>query len=177
MFETKRLIIRKFEENDAFNLYNYLSKADVVKFEPYEPFSYEEAKQEAIRRSTDNCFLGVVLKATNVLIGNLYFSKTNEEFDTWEVGYVFNSDYHHNGYATESLKELISILFQEYNAHRIVAFCNVLNIPSWKLLERLYFRREATRLQNAFFKRDQGHNPIWFDSYQYALLKTDFDKE
>jgi len=118
--------------------------------------------------------LGVILKDTNVLIGNLYFNEVEKKFNTWEVGYVFSSDYHHMGYATESLFALISLLFNKYNAHRIIAFCNVLNVPSWKLLERLNFRKEGTMLQNVFFKRDEQQKPVWVDSYQYALLEKDF---
>ncbi|XMB71710.1 GNAT family N-acetyltransferase [Mycoplasmatota bacterium WC30] len=174
MFETNRLIIRKFKPEDVFDLYNYLSKSEVVKYEPYNIYSLEAAKKEAIRRSSDNAFLGVVLKENNVLIGNLYYELNNKEFNTWEIGYVFNSDYQNQGYATESVKKLIDIIFKKHNAHRIVAFCNVLNTSSWKLLERLNFRREAHRLQNGFFKKDKNDKPIWFDSYEYALLSTEY---
>ncbi len=176
MFETNRLLLRKFKEEDVFDLFNYLSKPNVVEYEPYNIFSLEAAKKEVIKRSNSNAFLGVILKENAVLIGNLYYEQINSEFNTWEIGYVFNSDYHNHGYATESVKKLIDVLFKEHNAHRIVAFCNVLNDPSWKLLERLNFRREAHRLQNAYFEKDHSGKPLWFDSYEYAILKVDYTK-
>ncbi len=45
---TERLIIRRFEENDWQDLYEYLSDDEVVKFEPYEAFNQEQAKDKQI---------------------------------------------------------------------------------------------------------------------------------
>lgn len=85
--ETKRLIIRRFKESDWQDLYEYLSDEEVVKFEPYDVFSVEKSKKEAIKRAENKIFYAVVLKEENKVIGNLSFIK--EEFDTWELGYVF----------------------------------------------------------------------------------------
>jgi len=46
----------------------------------------------------------------------------------------------------------------------------VKNESSWKLLERLYMRREGHMLQNVFFKRTLDGEPIWNDSYKYGIL-------
>ena len=174
LLDTNRLTLRRFKENDALDLYDYLSKDDVVKFEPYELFTYEEAVKEAISRINNPSFIGVELKTSRTLIGNIYINKLEpHDFETWEIGYVFNSDYHSQGYATESVIKMINHLFYEYNAHRIIALCNVLNKPAWKLLERLGFRREGHSLKRAFYRRDKQHNPIWHDVYEYALLKEE----
>lgn len=85
---TERLIIRRFEENDWQDLYEYLSDDEVVKFEPYEAFNLEQAKEETNYRITDNAFYAVCLKDNGKLIGNIYFCKGN--FDIFELGYVFN---------------------------------------------------------------------------------------
>jgi RimJ/RimL family protein N-acetyltransferase len=50
--ETERLIIRRFRPNDWRDLYEYLSQPETVKYEPYEPFLPDQAKQEAQYRST-----------------------------------------------------------------------------------------------------------------------------
>ena len=36
--------------------------------------------------------------------------------------------------------------------------------------EKLTMRKEATRLSNMFFEIDSVGKPLWFDSYQYAIL-------
>ena len=43
---------------------------------------------------------------------------------TWELGYIFNPDYHNQGYCTEASSALIDFAFRELHAHKIVAFCN-----------------------------------------------------
>jgi RimJ/RimL family protein N-acetyltransferase len=46
--------------------------------------------------------------------------------------------------------------------------------PSWKLLERLSLRREGDFRGFAFFRRDEGGEPLWHDAYQYALLAEEW---
>ena len=169
--ESERLIIRYFEESDGGDLFDYLSKEEVVRYEPYKPYSYEQAVQEAKRRAEDKSFYAVVLRSGKV-IGNLYL--VQGEFDTWELGYVFNSDFWGRGYAFESAKALITYAFENLAARRIVARCNPLNEPSWKLLERLAFRREGTLIKNCYFFEDDNGNPIWQDTYEYGLLKEEW---
>lgn len=48
---TDRLFLRRFRENDGEALFAYLSDPEVVRFEPYEPFTRESAEQEAARRA------------------------------------------------------------------------------------------------------------------------------
>ena len=171
---TERLLIRRFKETDGEDLYEYLSDKEVLEFEPYKVFNREEAYNEAKRRSEDENFLAVCLK-NGKLIGNLYFAKG--EFDTYEVGYVFNKLYWSNGYATESLKALIKCAFEELKVRRIIAMCDPKNPNSWKLLERVGMRREGTLLQNVYFFTDENNNPIWKDTYEYALLKGEYKEE
>jgi RimJ/RimL family protein N-acetyltransferase len=172
---TERLILRRFTEEDTQDLYEYLSREEVVHYEPYGVFDYESARKEAVRRASDDSFWAVCLQDTGKLIGNIYFQhKEPAEFMTWEIGYVFNPDHSGQGYATEAAAGMIRYGFQELHAHRIVAECNVLNVPSWKLLERLSMRREATYLSVAFFKRDEEGSPIWFDAYSYGILAQEY---
>lgn len=170
--ETKRLLIRRFSSDDWRDLYEYLSQAEVVKYEPYSVFTEEQSKQAAIDRSHSPNFWAVCLQDSGKLIGNLYIAK--QEFDTWELGYVFNPKYQGYGYATEAARAFIDDLFTNQNAHRVVAMCNPLNTASWKLLERLGMRREGHHIKNAWFFRDDHGNPIWHDTYEYAILKEEW---
>lgn len=171
---TERLIIRRFREKDGEDLYEYFSNPKVLEFEPFKPFTKEEAYEEAKRRVEDEKFLAVCLKSGK-MIGNLYFSKG--DFETWEVGYVFNEKYWGKGYAAESLRELITYAFSRLDVRRIIAQCDPKNSPSWKLLERVGMRREGLLLQNIYFFTDENGNPIWKDTYEYGLLKSEYIKE
>ena len=48
--KTERLLIRRFTPNDWEDLYEYLSQEDVVKYEPYDVFTKEQSKEEAIKK-------------------------------------------------------------------------------------------------------------------------------
>ena len=170
--ETKRLIIRKFIPDDWQDLYEYLSQTQVVKYEPYDVFTEAESIQEAVRRSEDDRFWAVCLKDCGKLIGNICLSK--QDFDTWELGYVFNQNYQGMGYATEAAAFLIDYVFKNHNARRITAMCNPLNKPSWKLLERLGLCREGHLIQNIYFKKDENGNPVWSDTYAYGILISEW---
>lgn len=171
--KTKRLVIRKFSPDDWQDLFEYLSQEEVVKYEPYNTFTKEQAKKEAINRSKNSDFWAVCLQDTDKLIGNIYLAK--QEFGTWELGYVFNKNYQGNGFATEAITALIKNLFENQNAYRIIAMCNPLNTKSWKLLERLGMRREGHLIKNIWFFKDENDNPIWQDTYEYAILKEEWD--
>lgn len=164
---TERLIIRRFTPDDWKDLHEYLSDEKVVFYEPYDVFSEDDCKQEAINRADNEAFWAVCLK-NNKVIGNLYLGK--QDFNTFELGYVFNEKYHNYGYATESAKAIISYAFNELKARRIIAMCNPKNTSSWKLLERLGMRREGYLIQNIYFKKDKNNRPIWLDTYEYAIL-------
>ena len=57
----------------------------------------------------------------------------------------------------------------------VTAMCNPLNTASWKLMERLGMRREGHLIQNIWFKRDERGEPIWSDTYEYAILADEWN--
>ncbi|MCL2501156.1 MAG: GNAT family N-acetyltransferase [Defluviitaleaceae bacterium] len=170
--ETERLLLRRFTRDDWRDLHEYLSQEVVVKYEPYEIFSEDAAKQEAAKRAGNDSFWAVCLKDNGKVIGNIYLSK--QELDTWSLGYVFNANYQGMGYAAEAAQAIIDAAFRNENARRIIAMCNPLNKPSWKLLERLGMRREGHLLQNIYFKKDNNGCPIWQDTYEYGILVAEW---
>lgn len=178
--QSDRLILRRFEASDWEDLYEYLSLPEVVFYEPYEAYTKEQCIQEAKYRSEEenNRFWAVCLKDSNKMIGNVYFAQVQpQEFMTWELGYVFNPKYYGNGYATEACKRMLDYAFGDLNAHRVTAGVNIKNAPSWRLLERLNMRREAHMLQNVFFRRNAAGEPLWNDSYRYAVLAQEYIKK
>ncbi len=171
-FWTERLHIRGFRAEDWKDLYEYLSDEQVTKYEPYEVFTEEESRHEAVKRSKNEDFLAVCLKETDKVIGNLYFS--GQDFDTWELGYVFNAGYQGKGYASEAAAALLKEAFTGMGIRRVVAMCNPENTASWHLLERIGMRREGHLLKNVYFRRDVKGEPIWQDTYEYAILADEW---
>ncbi len=173
MLETERLVLRPFEETDAEGLHAYLGDEEVVRYEPYGAMTMEECRLEAARRASDEAFWAVCL-ADGTLIGNLYLSGA-DEFGTREIGYVFTRACWHKGYATEAARRLMAYAFERLATRRIIALCDTRNAASFALMERLGMRREGEFKKNVGFKTDAHGNTIWTDSYQYAILKEEFE--
>ncbi len=168
MAETERLILRRYKKEDLQDLFEYLSDAQVVEFEPYKPLTLDEAKQNLEWRIGTDEMIAVELKSSRKMIGNVYLGK--REFDSLEIGFVFNRNFWRRGYAAESCGALIARAFSN-GAHRIYAECDPNNENSWRLLEALGFRREAHFRKNVYFWKDENGTPIWKDTYVYAKLR------
>lgn len=166
--ETERLILRKYNMDDLQDLFEYLSDEKVVEYEPYKPMNIEEVKDELEWRISTDEMIAVELKDNHKMIGNVYLGK--RDFNTLEIGYVFNKSYWGNGYAKESCKAVIDNAFTE-GVHRIFAECDPNNPNSWRLLEALGFQREAVFKKNVYFWTDENELPIWKDTYVYSILE------
>lgn len=173
--QSERLIIRNFTPEDGGDLFEYLSRADVLTYEPGEPENEETCRHLAAEHAGGDFFLAVCLKESGKMIGHLFVAQQEPlEFDTWEIGYIFNPIYGGRGYAAEAARRLVRWLFSRKGAHRVMALCDPRNAPSWKLLERLGMRREGYFLQKAFFHRDGEGNPLWHDACEYAVLADEW---
>lgn len=167
IMETDRLILRRYTESDLQDLYEFLSDAEVLKYEPYRPMNIKEVEGNLEWRISSNEMIAVELKSNKKLIGNMYIGR--RDFEALEIGYVFNRHYWGKGYAKESCKALVEQAFAD-GIHRIFAECDPQNVNSWKLLQALGFIREAHLKKNIYFWKDNDNKPIWKDTYIYARL-------
>ncbi|MBQ7925817.1 MAG: GNAT family N-acetyltransferase [Lachnospiraceae bacterium] len=165
--ETERLILRGFAQDDLTDLFEYLSDPDVVEFEPHKPMSMDDARTNLKWKISSNEMIAVELKSNHKVIGNVYMGKN--DYETLEIGFVFNKAYWRQGYAKESCEALISSAFGR-GIHRIYAECDPKNINSRKLLEALGFEKEAHLKKNIYFWRDADNQPIWKDTLIYSKL-------
>ncbi|MCB5950674.1 GNAT family N-acetyltransferase [Enterococcus sp. BWT-B8] len=169
---SKRLKIRRFESEDLADVHDYLSDDVVVKYEPYAVHTYDESHRALKKMSHSANFWAICLKETGQVIGQIYLSE--QEQNSWELGYVFNRKFQKQGYASEAVSILLDDVFNNQGAHRISAMCNPENENSWKLLERAGFRKEGHLLKNVYFNRAVNGDPLWQDTYLYGMLKNDF---
>ena len=166
--ETERLILRRFQESDYEDLYEFLSQLENDEFEGYPGITYENGREHLAYRIQSDEFYAIELKSSGKVIGNIYCG--NREYASKEVGYIINKNYQREGYASEALRMVIQDNFCK-GTHRIYAECDPRNVCSWKLLEKVGMNREAHFRQNIFFHKDDNDNPIWKDTYVYAMLK------
>lgn len=75
-----------------------------------------------------------------------------------------------DGFATESLKRMLTFAFMELNLHRVEAGCAIENIASARVLEKAGMAREGVKRKILPIRGE------WADAYSYAILEEDFKK-
>ncbi|ROR95575.1 RimJ/RimL family protein N-acetyltransferase [Salana multivorans] len=171
---TDRLVLRAFRPDDGAGLLAMLGDPEVVRFEPYGQQTAADCDRMALERAADERFLAVT-DADGELVGNLWVApEGTPRLRTWLIGYVFRRDRWGRGLAGEAVEAVLTDLFVQRRAHRVVARCNPLNERSWRLLERVPMRREAHVRQGASFSDDEEGEPIWHDSFHYAILAEEW---
>ncbi len=143
IIETDRLILRRFNEEDLNDLFEYLSCEEVVKYEPYKAFNLTEAKKHLDWLVSTEEMIAVELKSNHKVIGNIYLG--NRDFQSLEIGFVFNKLYWNQGYAKESCSSIIKHSFKN-GIHRIYAQCDPKNISFYNSSKFLH----STKIISSF---------------------------
>lgn len=174
--ETRRLQLRAFREEDAATFAAYRSDPDVARYQDWDPpVTLEQARRftramAAARPGTPGEWYQIALarKADGAVVGDCAFHIYSEDRLQAEIGYTLARAYQGQGYAAEAVRRLLAYLFDEMGLHRVRATCDVDNLPSVRLLERLGLRREAHFRENIWFKGQ------WGSEYVYALLRQEW---
>lgn len=173
--KTKRVIIRQFETKDNEAFYQYRAKPSIAKFQSRENYTYENAESFVQQQMTQKpnqpgtrFHYAIALSESNQLIGDCAIHTLDSEPRIVEIGFTLAPEYQGMGYIHEALSSMIEYIFTTLNKHKIIAFTDVRNEKSIRVLERLEMRREGHLLQNYMSK---GH---WVDEYQYAILQSEW---
>lgn len=168
--ETERLIIRNYRDNDLKEVYDYFSNEVVARYEDFDPMTVEEVNEEISKWKDMDNRLVAELKDSHKVIGSIgYWIDEDEDYS---IDYDFNPAYKKQGYATEAGQELLKYLFNEIGINQIYGDCDIRNVDSWKLLERLGFKR-IKQIDNESYKDDAEGNPLLISIYIYLLKRDD----
>ncbi len=175
--ETDRLILRRFDKNDAEEMFNnYLSSDKVTKYmtfptyksvkeaESYLDFVISEYQKDRTYRWC------IVLKETNQVIGAIDVVSFNEALNEATIGYCLSDKYWHKGIMSEAFSAVIKYLFEEENVNRIQATHDVKNPNSGKVMQKCSLKFEGIHRQAGI------NNTGICDSAYYAILREDYVK-
>ena len=175
--ETKRLILRKFAENDAEAVFrNWASDDEVTKYLTWPTHRSVEASAGYINfclgtyTEQSSYQWGIVLKETGELFGNISVVKVDEAIQAVELGYVIGRRFWGNGYAAEAAKEVIRFLFEEVGVNRIAARHDVKNPNSGRVMQKAGMQYEGTIRQG-----DRNNQGI-VDCALYSILQCEYAK-
>ena len=180
--ETERLILRDFVSEDwaAVNAYQqderywrfYDRQEDGAadRREIVQRFVADQQRQP--RRSYQ---LAITLKDGGRLIGNVGvrlrrlvdYGVPEVSYEA-DIGYELDPKHWGRGYATEAAAAMVAFAFEELKVHRIWAYCLAENEASWRLLERVSFKREGDLRENEWMR---GR---YWDTYLYGLLAEEW---
>lgn len=174
-YETERLSLRILNESYYMQVLTFLSRNQAL-FDHYEikkpPEYYTADYQRKLLCQEYNQILKkvrlrfyVFLKSNpQRIIGTVSYSSIRPGFHSCQIGYKFDSGFHHHGYAYEALLYSIPIAKTEFNLHRLEAYVYPGNQPSVRLMERLGFLLEGTARDYALL------NGRWENHLVYSLI-------
>src|SRR6185312_15534747 len=172
---TARLLLREFREGDLDDVQEYAADPEVARFMDWGPNTREQTVEfmgrkldEQSRWPRDEVTLAVEHAADERVIGSIRLAVSDRTNLAGDFGYSLNSAYWRRGYATEASAALIDVGFKVLGLHRIWAECDVQNLASWGVMEKLRMRREAHIRDGKLIK------DVWRDRYVYAVLARDW---
>lgn len=141
ILETERLYLRKMTQADFKPLCKILQDGDTMY--AYEGAFSDEEVQEWLDRQLSRYrkwnfgLWAVILKETDELIGQCGLTMQQwKETEVLEIGYLFNRQYWHRGYATEAAKACKTYAFERLNAEEVCSIIRDTNIASQKVAVR-----------------------------------------
>jgi RimJ/RimL family protein N-acetyltransferase len=174
IFETKRLIARRFDPRDLEAFVTMRADREVARFQSWDDFSEEEGHkflQEMSRMNPGNpgwFQFALQDKDDGAFAGDCGLKIVETDNRLAQIGYTIVRSRWKNGLATEVVNALLKYAFSSFSIHRIAASVDPLNLASCRVLEKAGMRREALFRESEWFKG------AWADDAVYAMLRSDW---
>lgn len=141
IIETERLYLRELEQTDIESLSKILQ--DEQTMYAYEGAFDDGEVQNWLTKQIDNYqrdgfgLWAVILKQRNEMIGQCGLTWQDFSDQTvLEIGYLFQREFWHNGFATEAAKACKQYAFEQLNAQEVYSIILDTNAASQKVAER-----------------------------------------
>lgn len=140
--ETGRLLLREMTRDDLPGLRILLQDEGVMyayngAFQDDEVISWFDKMQTSYRQNGYGLW-AVILKETGRMIGQCGLTdQTPFEKPVLEIGYLFQKEYWHRGYATESAAAVRDYAFSSLQADELFSIIRCTNLPSRAVAKRL----------------------------------------
>jgi RimJ/RimL family protein N-acetyltransferase len=111
--------------------------------------------------------LGVWRKDTQQYIGAVGLHNIDWAVPKMVMGYFVCQPHEGHGFGSQAAAAVLEFAFTHLHAVRISASCDTNNERSWRLMERIGFKREATLINDA-----RDHHGDLRDTYLYGLTRA-----
>lgn len=145
--ETDRLIIRSFEFNDRYDIFEIVADEETCADDGgYKPFLElnNEYNQLMQKFSQDKGRFVIQLKQGSKAVGLIHLSSIdNRAVHAYDIGYVVNKSYRRQGYGYEAVSNVIRYCFDKLQIDMITAGIFPWNECSMNMLNKLGFVKEG----------------------------------
>ncbi len=162
---TSRLLLRKVNKDDAFDIFEFASDRQVTKYTFWNTHrSIEDTgKFISFLKSPGIVAWAIVLKESEQVIGYCFFHSLERDYKKAEIAFGISREYWAQGYATEATREVLNYGFEKGKLRRIEGTCMLENLASSRVMEKLGMKFEKV-IQNARQK-----NGVFYDLNLYIL--------
>jgi RimJ/RimL family protein N-acetyltransferase len=176
--KTERLILRPFEKPDLEQVLSYYSLPDVQRYLDWKARDKSEAKsafesmckQTRLTRPGEVLTLAIVRKSDGKVMGHVSLRYTDSTAAQGEIRFAIGPTFRKKGYASEAVKAVVTLGFEEFRLHRVYARTAGQNEASARLLKGLGMRLEAHYREHALF---QGE---WDEELHFAVLDREWSR-
>ncbi len=172
VIETERLRLRRPVIEDAEAIFSrYAQDADVTKYLTWRPHKIIETVREFLllflkKQNEGRWFQWVITKKDNQqLLGMIGFKVDGYKA---ELGYVLARTFWGRGYMTEAARVIVDWVLKQEGIYRVWAFCDVENLASARVLEKVGMQREGV-LRRWMIHPNVSDEPR--DCYCYAITR------
>jgi ribosomal-protein-alanine N-acetyltransferase len=99
-------------------------------------------------------------------IGAIRIGVREPEHRQGDVGYAVHPDHWTKGYASEALRRILAFGLEELSLERIWAIADVLNVASWRVMEKAGMQREGLMRHHRLIRG------VWSDYVLYARVNV-----
>ena len=152
-FESDRLTIRAPRAGDGAEIHAAVQETfdDLKIWMPWAQQMPTLEESEATARRAQSQFLAredltlfLFLKGTNTLVGASGLHRIDWDVPKFEIGYWCRKRFQAQGYITESTEAITKFAFETLGAKRVEIRCDLKNVRSQRIPDRLGFKLEGT---------------------------------
>jgi len=171
---TERLILRKFTDNDANDMFrNWASDSVVTKFLTWQEHDNINVTHDYIAllseqyQNPETYIWGIELKEIGQVIGSIS-ATCNQKAESVHISYCIGRPWWNQKITREALNTLITFFMEEVGVNRIESCNDSRNVAAGKVLLRSGFQVEGMLRQSYCSKQGIG-NVSW-----YAIIREDY---
>lgn len=171
--ESDRLILRKLTVDDARDVFTYASDPEVTRYLLWDTHATVDHSVAFITMAIDRYLnrqfapWAIYHKQDRRVIGTCDYIAWDYRHGRAEIGYAISADYWGRGLMPEAARTIIAWGFSVKKLNRIQAYCDVDNIASARVLEKVGMQFEGI-LRQFLFQRN-----AYRDVKMYSILRRD----